>query len=63
MKKPSEAVAVLEQVVLIKPADILSWQYLGDAYRDLGKKTDAIAAYRKVIELQPRNVEAWHDLA
>lgn len=39
------------------PEKAISWSNLAEAYKGLGKYNDAISAYKKAIELEPKNPE------
>ncbi len=43
--------ALLERAVRDDPADARSWFYLAQTLRDLGRRDDAVAAYRRRVEL------------
>lgn len=38
------------------------WNNLGLAYAELGRRDDAIKAYRKALEYDPKNSTAWHNM-
>lgn len=46
-----------------KPDDPDGWAMLGRSYAALGRPADAVAAYRKVVELRPKDAQALADLA
>lgn len=45
------------------PDDVEGWTMLGRSYSVLGRHAEALPAYRKVIELSPKNAQAYADLA
>lgn len=46
-----------------KPDDPDGWAMLGRSYAALGRPADAVAAYKKVVELRPKDAQALADLA
>ncbi|MFO1271921.1 MAG: tetratricopeptide repeat protein [Rubrivivax sp.] len=46
-----------------KPDDADGWALLGRSYTALGRGQEALAAYRKVVELRPNDAQALADLA
>lgn len=57
------AVACLERAHARAPTDTDAWLTLGIAYKRGGAVQRAIAAFRGVLELEPRLVPAWLNLA
>lgn len=53
----------LSQRLKESPADAEGWAMLGRSYSVLGRHTEAIPAYRKVIELRPDDAQGHADLA
>ena len=53
----------LKERLKTTPGDIEGWAMLGRSYSALGKHIDALAAYRKVIELNPKDAQAYADIA
>lgn len=43
-------------------SDFVSWNLLGVLYAKQGRWTDAMAALRKAVEVQPADVDAWTNL-
>ena len=41
------------------PENIDAWNNLGNAYANLTRHDDAIAAFREVIRLDPEDADAW----
>ena len=56
------AADLLRQVVDKQPDSSESWSELGKAYSKLGNHTDAIAAYRKQIQVNPFHKRVYDDL-
>jgi tetratricopeptide (TPR) repeat protein len=52
----------LEQAVAARPGDVETWWKLAAAYTGAGRRTDAVAALRKVTDLAPRHSGAWYAL-
>jgi tetratricopeptide (TPR) repeat protein len=46
-----------------EPGNALAWDSLGNAYENLGRRREAIAAYRETLRLEPNNPFAWINLA
>jgi Tfp pilus assembly protein PilF len=61
---PEEAIPWLEQAITAPryEARVFPWMNLGRAHERLGRFKEAIAHYRKAIELEPRYVPAVHAL-
>ena len=57
------AVVILEQWLKTHPNDITIRNTLADAYSALGRKSDAVAQYKKVLEITDSNVDALNNLA
>jgi cytochrome c-type biogenesis protein CcmH len=53
----------LKERLKTTPDDIEGWTMLGRSYGALGKHAESIEAYRKVIEISPRNAQAYADMA
>jgi len=51
------------KVVYHHPDQALPWMSYGHALKTIGRQAEAIAAYRKALELDPRLGEAWWSLA
>lgn len=56
-------VARLAEQLKEKPDDADGWAMLGRSYAALGRAQDAVAAYKKVVELRPKDAQALADLA
>jgi tetratricopeptide (TPR) repeat protein len=52
------AAALLREYVRVEPADASAYLELGKAYWNAGERSDALAAFRRVLELAPQNEEA-----
>jgi len=48
------AVGALEAVVVAEPDLPFAWKLLGDAYRQEGRGRQAMASYRRAVELAPQ---------
>jgi tetratricopeptide (TPR) repeat protein len=59
----SQSLQILERLLEDFPGNERVWMYYGHALRAAGRLPQAIAAYRKAIELAPQFGEAWHGLA
>ena len=55
--------AQLAERLRAQPKNAQGWMMLGRAYRTLDKPAEAAAAYRKAVELEPRDVNLLADLA
>jgi len=53
----------LKERLKTTPGDTEGWAMLGRSYSALGKHSEALAAYRKVIELNPKDAQAYADIA
>ena len=53
-----EAISRFVEYVRLKPSDVSGWLDLGKAYWQSGQRTEALTAFRRVVELQPRHEEA-----
>lgn len=53
----------LKERLKAKPDDAEGWTILGRSYSALGRQAEALSAYRKVIELNPKNAQGYADLA
>ena len=52
-KRLDDATAILKLNTVEFPTSFNAWDSLGEAYADAGRKDEAIAAYRKSLELNP----------
>jgi superkiller protein 3 len=52
------AIRLLESSVAIDPKQVQTWVWLGQAYQNAGQKGRAIEAYRKALELDPKQPDA-----
>jgi protein O-mannosyl-transferase len=57
-----KSVAVLQRAVTIFKTDSGLWFKLGNAMRGLKQDTDALECYRRAIEYDPKNNEAYNNL-
>lgn len=56
-------VGKLEDRLKSQPDDAQGWSMLGRSYSVLGRYAEAVNAFKKVIELQPRDAQAYADQA
>ena len=49
--KPSEALVFLENAVADEPSNVKAYLYLGIVYEQLGKSSEAIAVYKRVLPI------------
>ena len=47
----------LEHAARLAPGDAEAQARLGTAYQYVGKKAEALAAYKKAVELDPKNID------
>ena len=59
---PDAALEFLSGAAAIDPASGLRQLHLGNALRALGRSEEAVAAYRRAVELDPHRFEAWLNL-
>lgn len=57
-EKYAEAIPVFQKMVTADPKDVEGHFYLGTAYGALNRDVEAVASYRKVLDLQPGLYEA-----
>jgi predicted Zn-dependent protease len=57
------AIEIYEALLKAYPVQPKGWMSYGHALKTLGRQDDAIAAYRKAIDLKPDLGEAWWSLA
>ena len=62
LKRPKDAIAVLELVVEAYPRSGNAYDSLGEAYMTNGNKDQAIRSYRRSLELDPQNTNAVEKL-
>ncbi len=53
-----EAIQLLKRALQINPKYVRAWSWLGFIYVRIGRNQDALAAFKKVIELAPRSEDA-----
>lgn len=58
-----EASKQYQEAIKINDKDAISYNNLGNVYRDLGKTDDAIDAYKKSIERNKKNINVYVNLA
>lgn len=59
----AEAAKVLSPVLEVCPGDGRLWRAMGHAHKKMGRKAEALAAYRNALGLDPRDGEASHMIA
>ncbi|NQT73278.1 MAG: tetratricopeptide repeat protein [Chloroflexi bacterium] len=57
-----EAVAINQSIIEVSPSDIEAHNRLGKALAELGRNSEAREAYKRVMELDPRNTIAQRNL-
>ncbi len=58
-----QAVPLLEEIIREDPGVTAAWEQLGWSYWALGRRSDALALWRRLLSLDPRNAAAWNWLA
>lgn len=61
--RSAQSIAVLTAVLEDFPQDERVWMFYGHALRAAGRSSEAIAAYRRSVELAPHFAESWFSLA
>lgn len=62
-KKIEDAEALLRRATQLAPDYTGAWLILGALLLERNKHVDAVAAYQKATDLEPKNAEAWGGLA
>jgi tetratricopeptide (TPR) repeat protein len=62
LKRFSEAIPYLKQAALAKPTDVQTQLGLGQAYAGKGEPRRATAAYKRAVQADPANGDAWYHL-
>lgn len=62
-EKYAEAGDAFRHALALRPADSATNNQLGNVYLVIGRPDDALAHYRKAVEFDQRNAEAWFNLA
>ena len=62
LKRFNEAIPYLKRAVCLNATDIQARLALGHAYTGVGKTRLAIASYSRVVQLDPKNADAWFHL-
>lgn len=63
---PAQIAAMVQRLadkLQAEPNDPIGWAMLGRAYSVMGEHAKALPAFQKVVDLEPRNAQAWADLA
>jgi tetratricopeptide (TPR) repeat protein len=53
-----EATSLLERAVQLDDKDVQAWVWLGQGYQNAGNRSKALAAYRRALDIDPRQAEA-----
>ena len=56
-------IARLEERMKTTPNDVEGWAMLGRSYSAVGKHAESLQAHRKIIEINPKDAQAYADLA
>jgi|SRR5208337_3830762 len=59
-KRYSEALPILQSILILDPNNALAWNAKGDAFDGLEKSQDALEAYDKAISINPNLASAWN---
>src|SRR3546814_17775420 len=62
-RRVEEALNVHEQLVARAPGAAVPWMNYGHALKTVGRLEEAVAAYRRSLEIDPANGFAWWGLA
>lgn len=62
-RRADEAMALHEKLIAQAPGASVPWLNYGHALKAIGRLADAVAAYRRSLELDPANGYAWWGLA
>ena len=60
--KLGQAVKIYQDILKIRPDDVLVYFHLGNALSDLKRLDDATASYRRALEIEPAFITAWNNL-
>lgn len=61
--RPSEAIAVVDGAIAIEGESSVACRLKGNAYQTLGQKEDALASYRRAIQIDPEDAWSMNNLA
>lgn len=61
LNKYTEAIAVLDSIIKLKPDSCVAWHWRGNSFASLGHYEDAIASYNKAIKIKPNYLLAWFE--
>ena len=61
LNKYTEAIAVLESIIKLKPDSFVAWHWRGNSFANLGRYQDAIASYDEAIKIKPNYFLAWFE--
>jgi tetratricopeptide (TPR) repeat protein len=61
LNKYTEAIAVLDSIIKLKPDSCVAWHWRGNSFASLGRYQDAIASYDEAIKIKPNYFLAWFE--
>jgi tetratricopeptide (TPR) repeat protein len=61
LNKYTEAIAVLDSIIKLKPDSFVAWHWLGNSFANLGRYQEAIASYDEAIKIKPNYFLAWFE--
>jgi tetratricopeptide (TPR) repeat protein len=61
LNKYTEAIAVLDSIIKLKPDSFVAWHWRGNSFANLGRYQDAIASYDEAIKIKPNYFLAWFE--
>ncbi len=61
LNKYTEAIAVLDSIIKLKPDSFVAWHWRGNSFASLGRYEAAIASYDEAIKIKPNYFLAWFE--
>lgn len=61
LNKYTEAIAVLDSIIKLKPDSFVAWHWRGNSFASLGRYQEAIASYDEAIKIKPNYFLAWFE--
>jgi tetratricopeptide (TPR) repeat protein len=61
LNKYTEAIAVLDSIIKLKPDSFVAWHWRGNSFANLGRYQEAIASYDEAIKIKPNYFLAWFE--
>jgi tetratricopeptide (TPR) repeat protein len=61
LNKYTEAIAVLDSIIKLKPDSFIAWHWRGNSFANLGRYQEAIASYDEAIKIKPNYFLAWFE--